>query len=146
MVYFPRQGGGFSAGTCGLYCDALVHILYLRSLVAYDYCQLILAVALIMGVVLSPSLKQELIAVSILIVGRPSHLPFYNETIRLDPSCFGHAAGRLFGLLCVLGDLSLKHHYAGALVYLVPLLLFSRVVYVAHNGNQAYLCATYGRV
>jgi hypothetical protein len=104
------------------------------------------AVALVTSIVLSPSVKQELITVSILIVGRPSHSPFYTATTRLDPGVFGHAAGRLFGLLCVLGDLSVRYHWAGTLVYLIPVLLFARVVFQAHNGNQDYLCATYQRV
>jgi len=99
-----------------------------------------------MSFILSGSLKQELIAASILIVGRPSHSPFFKENTVLDPGTFGHASGRLFGLLCVLSDLTLKQHYAGACLYLIPLLLFSRVLFQAHKGNHAYLYATYQRV
>jgi len=114
MCYFATKGSGFSGGTCGLMMDALFHILTTKSLVACDFCHSFLATAFVMSFVLSTSIKQELIAVSVLILGRPDHSPFFSQSTRLDPGVFGHAAGRLMGFLCVIGDLGFKHYsYAG---------------------------------
>jgi len=140
MCYFPVQGSGFSGGTSGLICDALFH-LCLKSLTDCDYCRAVLTAALLMSIVLSASITQELVIVSILIVGRPGHSPFVGAT-RLEPGIFGHAAGRFIAFLAVMGDLAFKFHWAGLFVWLLPLVLFLRVAVCAHIGGRTYVCPT----